>query len=306
MNEKLQYRAMLDIPENTSCVYVKPIKKKKAKKKAIKPEDVKQKVIEKVNETTESVVVGTANLPNKNATETTTANTETTVVNEPTAQTGVASIATETSVETPIATENGENVVPVMVEEPNEESTAVVKTPISKKVKKKKRASLIRVQVAIIGVLLGVILLTSVINKNSGLNVFMRNVFAPSGLENVDERLYTDFAPVFSSSVEVVKDENGVITTSQTGSVYALISGEVESVNANEDGSIDVVIKHSENFSSKISGLKFSYLSSGEKVSTVLPLGYAGESGISMCFMGADGEVIKDYTITENSVVWAV
>ncbi len=301
MNEKLQYRAMLDIPENTSSVFSKPEKKKKTKKKSAKIEDVKAKVIEKVNETTETTEI--------------TKNTQTDVapnVSTETSQTQ-ESVDTESVVNTK-TNANGEKVEEVkptdMVDETNAEDnadkTAIVKSVSKKEKKGKKRLTLIKVQVAIIGALIGVILLTSVVNKNSGLNVFMRNVFAPNSLETVDERLYTDFAPVFSSSLEVVKDENGVITTSQTGSVYALVSGEVESVSVQENGLLDVTIKHSQNFSSKISGLKFVYLGSGDTVSTSLPLGYSGENGVSMCFMGENGEVIKDYTITENSVIWAV
>ena len=301
MNEKLQYRAMLDIPENTSSVFSKPEKKKKTKKKSAKIEDVKAKVIEKVNETTETTEI--------------TKNTQTDVAPNVSTETtqNQESVDTESVVNTK-ANANGEKVEEVkptdMVDETNAEDnadkTAIVKSVSKKEKKGKKRLTLIKVQVAIIGALIGVILLTSVVNKNSGLNVFMRNVFAPNSLETVDERLYTDFAPVFSSSLEVVKDENGVITTSQTGSVYALVSGEVESVSVQENGLLDVTIKHSQNFSSKISGLKFVYLGRGDAVSTSLPLGYSGENGVSMCFMGENGEVIKDYTITENSVIWAV
>lgn len=289
MNEKLQYRAMLEMPENTASVIVKTPKKKKSKQKETPIDDVKEKVIEKVNETVKE--------PNKDV--------------ETSAPIDVSSEKTEDTVVV------DDEVVEPIKDEANETNETIEKTAIVTKVpsiypkKKEKKAfkkpSLIKVQVAIIGALIGLILLTSVINKNSGINVFMRNVFAPNDLEEVDERLYTDFAPVFSlSGGEIIKDENGLLTTSAEGSVYSPVEGVVSSVTKGEDGYIDVIIKHSENFSSKISGLKFFYLESGQKVSTTIPLGYSNDAGASMCFIGSDGEVIKDYSVTENSVVWTV
>lgn len=285
MNEKLEYRAMLDIPENTASVIVLPQKKKKAKSKPVRVEDVKQKVIEKVNETTTEDVVTTPPIGE-----------ETTNIVPPINETQDDSA--------------NNNVITETEKQINEEETAVVrtvsKTEQTKKAKKGlKRVSLVKVQVAIIGALIGVILLTSVINKNSGINTFMRGVFAPSSLTEVDERLYTEFAPVFANaSSDIVLDENGIITTG--GSVYSPVNGEVESVTALEDGTFEMVVKISENFSTKISGLKFTYLENGQKVTTTLPLGYADDASATMCFIGEDGEIIKDFSLTDNSVIWAV
>ena len=49
MNEKLQYRAMLGLPENSCNITIKPTKKKKNKIKKPNLEEVKTKLIKKVN-----------------------------------------------------------------------------------------------------------------------------------------------------------------------------------------------------------------------------------------------------------------
>ncbi len=49
MNEKLQYASMLEIPESSCNVTVKPIKKKRVKRKVVTPEQVKQELMDKVN-----------------------------------------------------------------------------------------------------------------------------------------------------------------------------------------------------------------------------------------------------------------
>ena len=300
MNEKLQYRAMLGIPEYTSSITVKPEKKKKAKKKIFKAIDVKEKVIEKVNDATKNEnkpistknsqnpptepVVDNANIDNNVKTEVETVVDDIAETTESTETTGVDTNAL------------------------NEESTATVRLVKNQSSKNKpKRLTLVKVQVAIIGILLAVILLTSAINQNSGINVFMRSVFAPSEVDTVDERLYTEFAPVFSTEQNQISlDENGIITTTKTGSIYSSVKGTLESAVLTDAGTYSVIVKHSENFSSKIDGLKYVYLSVGEVVNTTIPLGYAEEQGVSLCFMGENDEVITDYTITDGTVVWAV
>ncbi len=300
MNEKLQYRAMLGIPEYTSSITVKPEKKKKVKKKIFKAEDVKEKVIEKVNDATKNENNPVSTKSNQNP------------PTEPVVDNANTTNSTQTEVETVVdetaeTTENTQTTV-ADTNALNEESTAIVKLVKNQSSKNKpKRLTLVKVQVAIIGILLAVILLTSAINQNSGINVFMRSVFAPSEVDTVDERLYTEFAPVFSTEQNQINlDENGIITTTKTGSIYSSVKGTLESAVLTDAGTYSVIVKHSENFSSKIDGLKYVYLSVGDVVNTTIPLGYAEEQGVSLCFMGENDEVITDYTIKDGTVVWAV
>ena len=53
-----------------------------------------------------------------------------------------------------------------------------------------------------------------------------------------------------------------------------------------------------------ISGLDHAYAEINDQVFGNIPVGYAGESGIEMCFLGSDGAVITDYTLEGNAVVW--
>ena len=56
MNEKLQYASMLELPVSSSSITVKPIKKKRVRrKKDLSPESVKQELLDKVNRDAESV-----------------------------------------------------------------------------------------------------------------------------------------------------------------------------------------------------------------------------------------------------------
>ena len=160
---------------------------------------------------------------------------------------------------------------------------------------------------AIIGVLIAVIMLTNAINPNSGINTFIKSVFGTNYAESVDLREYSDFTPVFSFADEnAVSGENGIVTIVHEGSIYTPVAGTISAVNVDEDGKYSVTIKHTEKFSSAISGLDFVYLGVGESATLNLPIGYAKGNNIKACFYDQNGEVITDYTVTDNSVVWEV
>ncbi len=188
-----------------------------------------------------------------------------------------------------------------------EEQTSVIKTErsktlLSKVFKKPFKLSVIGVQLMLIGALVLTILITNSVYPNSGLNVFMRGIFGNSAEQVVDEREHLEFSPVINTDGEVsLKD--GVMTITGEGSVYSTVSGEVSSVERQNDGSYTLTITHSQKFSSVLTGLDMVYVSVGEQVYNTIPVGYVNDS-VSMCFKNQDGEIIDDYRVVEDSVVW--
>ena len=271
MNEKLQYATMLEMPLSSVSVTVKPSKKKKRTRK-VDAEAVKKELIEKIN-----------------------------------ADNFIPQVEPVSSTE---EAQNEEALVPASEQaiEPISETsqTAIVKSVKQRKKRKPFKVSIIAVQFAVIGVLIATIFLTSAINTNSGLNVFFRNVFSGGAVQVVDEREYKDFTPVLSVTEADFSLENGVMTLYNEGSVYSACQGKISSITASENGKYTVEIEHSTNFKTVIGGLDYVYGQVGGAVYSKIPVGYAKEVGATMCFTGADGSIISDYQVVDNSVVWAV
>ena len=173
--------------------------------------------------------------------------------------------------------------------------------------KKKKKPlfkfSAIAAETVAVFALIAVIFLTNAFYADSAINVFMRRVFSPTATETVKEKTYDEFAPVMNFNGEISL-ENGVISCTGSGSVYAAADGEVSSVIREEDGSYTMNIAHSGLFSSKISGLSYAYLNEGDRVYGNIPVGYV-KGGFTMCF-NSNGAVIDNYTIENSAVLWAV
>ena len=172
--------------------------------------------------------------------------------------------------------------------------------------KKKFKVSVIGVQLIIIGLLVATIFLTNAVYTDSGINVFLRGVFGNQNTVQVDARTYDEFAPVIALDDGAnMQLEEGVITLSGKGSVYASCDGKVTQVTKGEDGKYTIEITHSENFKSVLGGLDFAYAGLNDSVYHNIPVGYCSAEA-TMCFTTSDGSVISDYQIIDNSVVWAV
>ena len=213
--------------------------------------------------------------------------------------------ASSEQAEEEMATEQTSLILP-QEEEVQPSQELVESAVVTKKMKKPFKLSIIGVQLAIVTLLIGVIALTNLLNANSGINVFMKSLFSPSTQLTIDEREFNEFTPVISFSEEQTLLENGVITISGEGSVYSPCNGKVLSVVKLDDGSYTVEIAHSENFSTRIGGLTFVYMLEGEEVYANIPVGYMGEFGVEMCFLGADGAIITGYEVVDGAVIWAV
>ncbi len=176
------------------------------------------------------------------------------------------------------------------------------------KSKNTKSSPAVTIQLIIVGVLLAVIFLTTAFYPNSGIGAFLNGTFtneqAPTA--TVDDRNYSDFTPVFSFGSEGAVISDGVTTITATGSVYAPCDGTVTTVSADGNGKFSLEITHSENFKSVLTGLDYAYAEKGDEVFGNIPVGFIREGELKMCFTGENGEIITDYQLSGNTVVWAV
>lgn len=290
MNEKNQYLEMLEIPTNTcNLTFEKACKQSKKKKKKVDLDSLKESLVEKVNSSeiavmedeksqdisfgNEELLISSDNLENQ-------------VVDE-------HNLMLETNEED---LENEQDLI----------QTASIS--VEKRNKKKKwRISTIGVQLSVICALVLTIFLTNVIYADSGINVFLRSVFGTSNTAVVDNREFSEFKPVINvDEGSAITVNNGVMTISGTGSVYPSVDGKVTSIVKGDDGLYSIEITHTSCFKSIISGLEHAYVGLDDSVYYNIPVGYVGDGEVSLCFLGADGSVISDYQVVDNSVIWAV
>lgn len=195
--------------------------------------------------------------------------------------------------------DQGEVVCQTETEEEQLSSVKVVKE------KKKSRFNVIGLQLCIIGVLVAGIFLTNAFVPNSGLNRIFADAFGSGEAQTVDERVYTDFAPELIES-GVFTLEDGVISIGGKTSVYSPVNGKVVSVIKGDDGLYTIEVEHSKNFSTIFSGLDHAYRVAGEQALKNVPIGYSSSGNAKMTFYGTDNAKIVNYTIAENTVIWAV
>ncbi len=268
MNEKMQYASMLEMPFSTANVTVAPSKKRKRKTKSVNTETVKQELIQKVN-----------------------------------AEEALAEYS-------PALHENeyyNQNQEQEFAQENYEQAQAISALPEENKKPRKFKLSVIAVQIFIIGALIATILYTNATNPNSGINAFFKEVFTTTEqVETVDKRLHSEFAPVIAYGEDEFVLQDGVMTLNSAGSIYSPCDGVITSVAVDGNGRYSIEIEHSTNFKSRLTGLDFIYAEQGDSVFSNIPVGYMKGEGATVCFTGADGSIISDYQIVDNSVVWAV
>lgn len=276
MNDKLQYATMLEIPVNTVNVTYKPIKKRRVFKKKVKnPDAVKEELLSMVNAETDTA---------------------------------------KDAIEIPKSVEENETAEELVALSPDlsaaeevlsEKSDDSVSATVHKKAKQPAfKFTAITAELVAVVALVAIIFLTNAFYSESAMNVFMRKVFSPTETEVAAEKTYDEFAPVINFNGEMAL-EKGVIVCSGSGSVYAPADGTVSSVIKEEDGTFTLNIAHSAVFSSTLSGLSYAYLGEGDTVFGNIPVGYVTDGGFTACFNVGD-EMITDYTLKDNAVLWAV
>ena len=148
-------------------------------------------------------------------------------------------------------------------------------------------------------VLIAAILVTNLVWTDSGMNTLFREVF---GTEvKTDMRSHTAFTPSSPLKTGEVTVENGIMKLAK-GAVYSPVEGVVASV-AEKDGLYTVTIKHSDVFSTVISGLNYAYAAKGDAVYTGIPVGIADEAGAEVA-MYDSGAIVTGYAIENGGIIW--
>lgn len=189
------------------------------------------------------------------------------------------------------------------------ESTPIAReeTPVKNKRQKLGRRILIGEFVAVLA-LCATIFLTNIFLTDSAINTFVRGLFEGEA-SAADTRTYSDFnlSSVVgdNAEAEIAVSETGVLTFTATCSVYPACAGTVESVNGDSETGYTVQLRHSDSFTSIVSGLDSIYLAEGDKAYANLPLGYSdGEGAVRVTFY-EDGSLITGVKLGENGLAWA-
>lgn len=163
---------------------------------------------------------------------------------------------------------------------------------------KNNKFDIISVQVVAVFALIVGIILTNIFWEDSGMNNLLKQVFATRPTTN--DAVYTSFDAVSPSKTQEVILENGVMKVA-SGSIYSPCDGVVESV-SNDNGSYSLTIKHSDSFSTVISGLSLCYASVGENVYSTIPIGFS-EGEMSVCMFDSDA-ILTSFTLNGDDIVW--
>ena len=167
--------------------------------------------------------------------------------------------------------------------------------------RKRGKFDIVAAQVIAVFALIVAILLTNVFWENSGINTLIKSVFSPAQT-TADNRAYTAFTAIVPCSAELITAEDGVMTIDGSCSVYSLAEGKVTDVFLSE-GKYAVTVSHSDSFKSIITGLDLSYVEIGDKVYSGIPVGFLSE-GEGKVMMYSDNELIKNYKLSGNDIVW--
>ena len=152
------------------------------------------------------------------------------------------------------------------------------------------------------------IFLTNIFLPESAINTFVRGLFHGNA-EQADTRVYSDFtlSPIVNDAVEVeiAVSDTGVLSFEQRCSVYSPCNGKVASVGGNAESGYTVEIRHSDSFSTIISGLDAVYSDEGEAVRSNIPLGFTDGEGEVRVMFYSDGTLLNCLTVGDNTLAWS-
>ena len=156
--------------------------------------------------------------------------------------------------------------------------------------------------------LLVAIFLTNLFMESSAINTFVRGLFKGE-TSAADTRTYADFvlSPVVNDSVdaEIAVSEMGVMSFTANCSVYSPAAGTLESVSGNAETGYSIRIRHSDSFSTIISGLDDVYAAEGDMVRANIPVAYSnGEGEVRVMFYENDS-ILNCYTVSDGTLAWS-
>lgn len=163
---------------------------------------------------------------------------------------------------------------------------------------KSSKFDIVSIQVVAIFALIIGIILTNIFWVDSGMNNLMRQVFGSTSIKNT--ATYSSFNPSVPSKSQTVSLDNGIMTVA-SGSIYSPCDGVVENITLNED-IYTVSIRHSDSFTSVISGLELCYLNVNDTAYGNIPLGYSSNE-INVSMFDNDTQ-ITSYVINGEDIVW--
>lgn len=170
------------------------------------------------------------------------------------------------------------------------------------------RKILIAELVAVVA-LCATIFITNLLLPNSAINTAVRGLFRGNAAEATDTRTYSDFtlSPIVSgeADAEVTVSESGMLSFTANTVVYVPAEGTLESKTGSASTGYTVRIRHSDSFSTIISGLDDVGHEVGSIVRPGVPFGYTdGEGAVNVIFY--DGEdVIQNVAISEGNLAWS-
>ncbi len=163
-------------------------------------------------------------------------------------------------------------------------------------------------ELVVVVALCAAIFITNLLLPNSAINTFVRGLFGGE-TQTADSRTYADFtlSPIVNeyADVDVAVSETGVMSFTAECAVYAPCEGKVESVYGSAEDGYSVLLRHSDSFTTIISGLDAVYIAEGEEAPQNVPLAYSnGERTVRVIFY--DGEAVLDcYTVGEGGIAWS-
>ena len=177
-----------------------------------------------------------------------------------------------------------------------------------KPAKKRSWAKIVLIgELAAVCVLAAVLFFTNIFVPNSAINTFVRGLFQGE-TTTADNRDYSDFklSPLVNDSVDVAitVSDTGVLSFTARCSVYSPASGTLSKVNGSKETGYTVEIKHSDKFSTVISGLDTVYLAEGDSVLYNLPIGYTDGEGAVNVMMYSGDTLLNCVSAENNKLAW--
>ncbi len=189
------------------------------------------------------------------------------------------------------------------------ESTPIARAEQYEGRRRKISRRIIIAEFAAICALCAAIFLTNIFLADSAINVFVRGLFKGGSAEQADTRVYSDFtlSSIVNDSVdaEIAVSESGVLSFTKQCSVYSPCDGVIASVNGNAETGYTVEIKHSDSFSTIMSGLDSVYSAAGDSVKFNIPIAYTDGEGEVRVMFYSEGQLLNCCTVNENTLSWS-